>query len=244
MLAVLVSLLAGVPSARAATSSNTYFFHGQGAPAATASFDGSPPSGATPQTQSSSWLANRDYAGDPLAAYWTGSYSGTLGGSLQLDWWWSTANASAALAGLGMDITVFADADPGTGAGTVVGRAFVNLQAGATPTENVSLVQVAGSASKNLLVEAVSHYADTGNAPVVYYDSTSTPSGFSFVSTPQPPAVTFDTTQTLSFAPSTTVSPSFLGGEPETTMERQTASSQPGRLDNNRVFVDLSLIHI
>ncbi len=235
---VLLTPLLLVPATPAHASSNTYFFHGA---AGSASFDTNAPSGASSQTQTASPLANRDYAGDPLAAWWQGSYSGTLSGSMQLDWWWSSANATAILLGLGMDVTVFADADPSTGSGTVVGRQFVTLQVGATPKENVNLVAVAGTVQRNLLIEAVPHYIDTGNAPVVSYDATSTPSGFSFVPTPTAPPVTFDTTQQLTFAPSTVVSPSFLGGEPETTMEHPIPGSQAGRIDPNRVFVDWPL---
>lgn len=239
LLVVLVSLLTSVPAARAAT--NTYYFHGPGSPAASASFDTTAPSGSAPQTQSASPLANKDYAGDSLAAYWIGSYSGTLSGSLQLDWWWGSANATAALFGLGLDVTVFTDADPSTGSGTEVGSAFVTVQAGGAPQENVTLVPVAGSAARNLLVQAVPHYIDTGNAPLAVYDSTSYPGGFSLVATPTPPAVVFDTTQTLSFAPSTTVSPSFLGGEPQVSTERQLAGSQAGRVDNQRLFINWPL---
>lgn len=234
---LLIPLLVAPPKpAHAAT--NTYFFHGA---AASPTFDTSAPTAAAPQTQTASPLANRDYAGDPLSAWWQGSFAGTLSGSMQLDWWWSSANATAILLGLGMDVTVFADADPTTGSGTVVGRQFVQLQVSATPKENVTLIPVAGAVHRNLLIAAIPHYIDTGNAPLVSYDATAEPSGFSFVATPTPPAVTFDTTQQLAFAPSTLVSPSFLGGEPETTMEHPIPGSQAGRIDPNRVFVDWPL---
>jgi len=75
----------------------------------------------------------------------------------------------------------------------------------------------------------------------VFYASTSTPSGFAFVPTPAQPQVVFDTTTNITCAPATIVSPSFLGGEPEMTMERNIAGSQRGRLDNNRIFVDWPL---
>src|SRR5207302_3916410 len=70
---------------------------------------------------------------------------------------------------------------------------------------------------------------------------TSTPSGFGFGPAPTPPAVTFDTTTQVTFAPATIVSPSFLGGEPEVSMERPIASSQTGRIDPQRIFVDWPL---
>src|SRR6202022_485765 len=66
-------------------------------------------------------------------------------------------------------------------------------------------------------------------------------SGLSFVAPPPAPSVAFDTTTSLAFAPSTLVSPSFLGGEPETVLERQLVSSQAGRVSNNRIFVDWPL---
>jgi len=246
---LLFSLLPGRLTQPVHAASNSFYFHGQATdqankattPGGTATFDASAPTGTAPVAQTASPLANSDYAGDPLAAYWYGPYTGTLSGSMQLNWYWSSANATAIALGLQMDITVFADPDVTTGAGTIVGRQSVSLKVGATPTANTSLVPVAGTASRTLLIQAVPHFIDTGNAPNVYYDSTTTPSGFSFVATPTPPSVAFDTTTPVTFAPSTLVSPSFFGGEPETVLERQLPSSLPGRVDNKRIFIDWPL---
>ena len=236
--------LAG-PVPAAATSA--FYFHGTAADQAnkiagspTATFSSGPTTGSTPVTQTTSPAANRDFAGNPLAAYWTGAFTGTLSGDLQLDWWWSTTNATAQLLGLSMDVAVFGDPDS-SGNGTLLGRATVNLTVTPAPTENTSLVPVGGSVAKMLLIQAVPHFDDAGQGAVVYYDATSTPSGFSFVKAPTSPAVTFDSPTPISFAPSTVVSPSFLGGEPETTLEHPRPGSQGGRIDPNRVFVDWPL---
>jgi len=235
-------------TARAATGS-TYYFHGQAAdqankattPGGTATFDTNGPTGTTPVVQTASPLANQDFAGDPLSAFWSGPFVGSVSGSIQINWYWSTANAEAIALGLQMDVTVFADPNFSAGTGTILGRQSVHLNAGATPTANTTLIPVAGTVAKMLVVQAVPHFIDTGNGPNVYYDSTSTPSGFSFVATPPAPPVAFDTTTNLAFAPSTLVSPSFLGGEPETVLERQLVSSQAGRVNSNRIFVDWPL---
>jgi len=193
--------LAG-PVPAAATSA--FYFHGTAADQAnkiagspTATFSSGPTTGSTPVTQTTSPAANRDFAGNPLAAYWTGAFTGTLSGDLQLDWWWSTTNATAQLLGLSMDVAVFGDPDS-SGNGTLLGRATVNLTVTPAPTENTSQVPVGGSVAKTLLIQAVPHFDDTGQGAVVYYDATSTPSGFSFVKAPTSPAVTFDTTTPIS----------------------------------------------
>jgi hypothetical protein len=50
--------------------------------------------------------------------------------------------------------------------------------------------------------------------------------------------VVFDTSHPLAFAPATIVSANFLAGEPQTTMERPTAASDPNALNPKRVFID------
>jgi hypothetical protein len=243
------STLATAPlTSRAVASAATYYFHGtaadqanKAAPPGTATFDTNAPIGATPVTQTTSPFANRDVPGNALAAYWSGPFSGPVSGDLQLNWYWSTSNAEAALLGLDMDMTIFGDPNFSTGTGTILGRATVHLNVGAAPTFNTSLVPVAGSVTSTLLIQAVPHFSDTGQGGLVYYDSTATPSNFTFVTPPPPPQVVFDSATAIAFAPATIVSPSFLGGEPEVTMERQIAGSQSGRIDNNRIFVDWPL---
>jgi hypothetical protein len=51
---------------------------------------------------------------------------------------------------------------------------------------------------------------------------------------------TFSTTQ-VAFAPATIVSPNFVAGEPQTTVERPTKRSLAGAIDPNRIFVDWPL---
>lgn len=247
LIAALVAASVSVAFAPASAGAvSTYYFHGTAADQAnklagtpTATWNTSAPAGAVPVTQSTTGVANADFAGNPLGAFWSAPFTGTLSGGLQLDWWW-TGNPEAQLIGLAMDVSVFADPDA-SGNGTQVGRSTVNINVGAQPKENVNVVPVAGTVTKTLLIQATAHFSDTGTGTQVYYDSTTTPSGFSFVNLPAAPAVSFDTTTQIAFAPGTAVSPSFLGGEPETTMERPTTGSQSGRIDPNRVFVDWPL---
>ncbi|HVH65532.1 MAG TPA: hypothetical protein VM674_05805, partial [Candidatus Acidoferrum sp.] len=247
MAAVVAASFSVVFAPVSAGAANAFYFHGtaidqankvNGTP--TATWNSSPPTGTIPVTQSTSPLANADFAGNPLGAYWQAPFNGTLSGGLQLDWWW-TGNPTAQLVGLSMDVSVFADPNISAGTGTLVGRSTVNLKAGATPTENVNVIQVAGTVTNTVLIQATAHFTDTGTGAQVYYDSTSTPSGFSFVTIPHPPAVAFDTTTPISFAPGTVVSPSFMGAEPETTMERPISGTQSGRIDPNRIFIDWPL---
>ncbi|MCU1674395.1 MAG: hypothetical protein JWN77_2508 [Frankiales bacterium] len=52
------------------------------------------------------------------------------------------------------------------------------------------------------------------------------------------PGVVFKTDAAPTFGPAAVVSAHFLGAEPQTTLERPTAASVKGALDENRVFVD------
>jgi hypothetical protein len=256
-LLAVAGLLSAIPmvtsaslGATPALAASTYYFHGTPAdqankatPPGTATFNTTPPTGTVPVTQTTSPFANRDFAGNALAAYWSGPFnnSNLSGQAMLLTWYWSTSNAEAVLLGLDMDMTIFGNPNFTTNTGTILGRATVHLNVGATPTVNTSLVPVAGAVTNTLLIQAVPHFADTGQGALVYYDATNTPSNFAFVTAPSAPAVVFDTTTKIAFAPATIVSPSFLGGEPEVTMERQITGSQPGRIDNNRIFVDWPL---
>src|SRR5256885_15297331 len=46
----------------------------------TATFDTSPPTSTAPATQTGSPFATENYVGNPLAIYWSGSFSGNLTG--------------------------------------------------------------------------------------------------------------------------------------------------------------------
>jgi hypothetical protein len=246
--AIPVVTSAPLAAAPALAASTTFYFHGtpadqanKASPPGTATFNTTAPTGTVPATQTASPFANRDLPGNPLAAYWSGPFAGPVSGDLQLTWFWSTTNAEAALLGLDMDMTIFGDPNFSAGTGTILGRSTVHLNVGAAPTSNTSRVTVAGTVTSSLLIQAVPHFADTGQGALVSYDATSTPSSFSLVPSLISPPVVFDTATTIAFAPATIVSPSFLGGEPEVTMERQIAGSQAGRIDNNRIFVDWPL---
>src|SRR4029077_17872560 len=132
-------------TSRAVAATATYYFHGTAAdqankttPPGTATFNTSAPTGTTPVTQTTSPFANRALPGNALAAYWSGAFSGTVTGDMQLSWYWSTSNAEAALLGLDMDMTIFGDPNFSTGTGTILGRATVHLNVGAAPTFNTS----------------------------------------------------------------------------------------------------------
>src|ERR1700736_6431130 len=194
------STVATAPLAsRAVASGAPYYFHGTAAdeanktaPPGTATFNTIAPNVTTPVTQTTSPFANRDLPGNALAAYWSGAFSGTVSGDMQLNWYWSTSNAEAALLGLDMDMAIFGAPNFSTGTGTILGRSTVHLNVGAAPTLNISLVPVGGSVTSTLLVQAVPHFSDTGQGALVYYDATSTPSSFSFVAAPTSPPVVLD----------------------------------------------------
>src|SRR5712691_1234163 len=92
----------GSAPAGAVVASTTYYFHGtqldqankSTTPGGTATFNPTAPTAAVPVTQTTSPLANRDFVGNPLSAFWHGPFSGTVSGQqLELKWFWSTTNA-------------------------------------------------------------------------------------------------------------------------------------------------------
>jgi len=243
--ALSLSTVALMPPARVAAAAGTYWFHGQPTDqadkangVANATFSTTAPTGVAPVVQTTTGVANQDFAANPLTAYWHGAYpAGTLTGQLTFDWWWTAAAATT------VSVTAFADPDYTANTGTVIGRGVVQLSQAATPTEMHGAIFVNGAVRQELLIQVAATSIITGNGIQALYDSTATPSNFSFVSGPLPvtPVVTFDTTTTLAFAPSTTVSATFFGAEPQTTLERPVAGSQSGRIDPNRIFVDWPL---
>ncbi len=261
-LSLLVLLVLGLgpgrfrsPSAGAVAASPTFYFHGtqldqankSTTPGGTATFNQSAPTGAVPVTQTTSPLANRDFVGNPLAAFWHGPFSGTVSGQqLELKWFWSTTNAEAIALGAEVQVSVFADPDFSAANRVqpqkLIGRAFVNLVGiGPAPKEFVSDIPVSGTVVSDLLIQVVPRFLDTGEGLTVHYDSVSTPSRFSFVATPPAPTVVFDTATKVAFAPSTTVTAHYLGAEPQTTMEHTIPGTAQGAVDPNRIFVDWPL---
>jgi len=235
--------------ATTAAAAGTYWFHGQPTDqadkangVANATFDQTAPTGAAPVVQTTTGVANQDFVGNPLTAYWHGVFpAGTLTGQLVFDWWWTAASATS------VSVTVFADPDYAAPSAVqperIIGRGVVQLPQAGVATEMRGSIFVNGSVQHELLIQVAATSIITGNGIHVFYDSTTTPSNFTFVSGPLPvtPTVSFDTSTPFAFAPSTTVSASFFGAEPQTTLERQIAGAQSGRVDPNRVFVDWPL---
>lgn len=127
-----------------------FFFHGT---RPNATFDREPPTGSQPATQQTDPTANNDAPGDPTAAYWQGAYSGTLDGSLNIRWYWSTANPIGVLIRVDAVVTVFADAnaDGTPQKDKIVGRANVAFSVDpAEPQENISNIPVDGTARQQL----------------------------------------------------------------------------------------------
>jgi hypothetical protein len=244
-----------VPRQSVAAAAGTYWFHGKATDQAdkaaaltdstaiaSATFSQVAPTGATPVTQTTTGIANQDFVGNPLTLYWHGPFSGSAVGQLTFDWWWTVPSPS----GTSVSVTVFADptyASPRGQPEKVIGRGAVTLAGAAAPTEMHGSVFVNGTVARELLIQVAATSLVTGNGIAVYYDAVSTPSSFQLVpgAVPASPAVVFDTTTSLAFAPSTTVSAHFFGAEPQTTLERPVAGSQPGRIDPNRIFVDWPL---
>ncbi len=247
-LALALSTVPLMPPSSAAAA-GTYWFHGQPSDqtdkaigVASATFNQSGPTGSVPVVQTTTGVANQDFVANLLTAYWYGPYpAGTLTGQLVFQWWWTAPAATS------VSVTVFADPDFNAPSSVqpekIIGRGVVQLAPAGAATEMQGAIFVNGAVQQHLLIQVAATSIITGNGIHVFYDSTGTPSNFSFVPGPLPvtPTVTFDTTTPFAFAPSTTVSASFFGAEPQTTLERQIAGSQSGRVDPNRIFIDWPL---
>jgi hypothetical protein len=155
----------------------------------TATFDTSPPTGTAPVTQAGSQFTNEDYVGNPLGIYWSGPFSGSVSGVLDLKWYWSTQNPETIALGGAVSVSVFADPDYAADRGQpqrLIGRAIVPLTGiSATPTLIQSQIPVSGTVTGTLLIQVVPQFVDTGTGINVYYNSTTTPSSFTFHSAPQ-----------------------------------------------------------
>ncbi len=170
----------------------------------TPTFNTTVPTGAAPITQTATPLANSDFVGNPLAAFWSGAYSGAATGVLDLRWYWSTVNPETIALGSDVEVTVFADpdyaADPEQ-PGRIIGRATVPLTGiSATPTLVQSLIPINGTVQGTLLIQVVSAFVDTGNGILIHYGSTATPSSFTVHAAP--PRIPFPAaTQASGYAP-------------------------------------------
>jgi len=250
---IVVLVLALLPAARARAATGTFYFHGKDTDQvdkqqaltsdtaiAAATFNTSAPTRTVPITQTTTGIANEDFVGNPLTLYWHGPFSGTVSGQLQLDWFWTSPAPTV------VSVTVFADptyASPRSQPSKVIGRGLVNIAGASVASHMTGAIFVKGTIASELLIQVAAVSLVTGNGIHVFYDSVDTASSFKFVDMPLPtnPTIVFDTSTTLAFAPSTTVSAHFFGAEPQTTLERRLASSQAGRLDPNRIFVDWPL---
>src|SRR4051794_26064564 len=97
------SLVSAAPLSRSVmAATGTYWFHGKDTDQADkaavlvndtaisgATFNQTPPTGATPVTQTTTGVANEDFVGNPLTLYWHGPFTGTISGQLQLNWYWT-----------------------------------------------------------------------------------------------------------------------------------------------------------
>jgi hypothetical protein len=163
----------------------------------TATFDTSPPTGAAPITQTGSPATNEDFVGNGLGIYWSGPFSGSVSGVLDLRAYWSTANPETIALGGAVQITLFADPDYAAASRVqpekIIGRAIVPLTGiSATPALIATQIPVSGTVRSTLLIQIVPQFVDAGEGVNVYYNATTTPSSFSFHAAPQripfPPA--------------------------------------------------------
>jgi hypothetical protein len=166
-------------SATGGSLSSGFFFHGQ---KPTPTFDENAPTGSTQITQPASGLADNDIPGDPLAAYWEGSFTGDLDGALNLRWFWS--GPFGGLIRIDSVVTVFADA---TADGStpqpdkVIGRANVSFSVSPNPSapqENITVVPVEGTVQNKLLIQVVPQLSDASTALNTSYDTQQLQAGF------------------------------------------------------------------
>jgi hypothetical protein len=184
----------------AAAQGTTYYMHGtanmddlnRANDTPSASFSTAAPSG-TDVTQTGTVAGSSTNSADSLSVYWIGTaITGSISGTMHLDWWWSSANAEAVLLGDSLDISVWANVTTSGGAvtegtGTLIGSATDAISMGATPVESVDDVAVSGTVTTNIVVQATVHFVDSGNDNRVHYDSAAAPSSFIFPYVPPPP---------------------------------------------------------
>jgi uncharacterized repeat protein (TIGR01451 family) len=155
---------------------DTNLFHNTTAPAL----------GDPPVEQHTTGAANQDFIGNPLTAFWTGPYSGTIRGDVQFSWYWS---ASAAVPKEAVSVTLFADPDwegDPVQPGRVIGRGtLIMSNLGPNPTLQTGSIGVDGQVQEELLVQAAGG-ALTAEDLVVHYNSTITDSKFSIPLVPSP----------------------------------------------------------
>jgi hypothetical protein len=241
VISMAVIILAVALIALPLSAQTTYYFKGTpadqankvagatGTAPSSGTFDTSPPTGVVPVTQTGSVATNADFVANFLGIYWSGSYSGPVSGVLDLNWYWSTTNPETIAIGGAIQVSVFADPVFQSGVSRVqpdklIGRATVPLNGiGAAPTLINSQIPVSGNVQGMIVIQVVPQFVDAGEGVFVHYNSTLTPSSFSFHAAPQRipfPAATAATGQPPRFAaftPSAAQLASGLGtdaGEP------------------------------
>ena len=137
-----------------------------------------------PTEQLTTPIANSDFVGNPLAAFWVGPYNGTINGDVELRWHWSTGNATALTLGAEVEVTFFADPDFNAASlvqpEKIIGRATDRLTftAAGVPELNISHIPVSGMVNSELLIQVVPIFIDTGQDLKVHYNSSLLDSGF------------------------------------------------------------------
>jgi hypothetical protein len=158
-----------------------------------AGFSSAKPTGSVDAVQLTQPITgDADEAKSPGTAWWEGAYKGTLSGPMSVTLHWATTNATTSLVpGDNVALRVFAD--PGTPQQKLIGTGTSRVTAvGALPAAVTSLVQVKGTVTKSLLLQALPLYTDAGQDLRVYYGSTTAPSSFTLPSgkakTPKAPS--------------------------------------------------------
>jgi hypothetical protein len=176
-----------------------------GAPTATLST--TKPTAASDITQSSNVLLAGGTSNDKGSAFWTGAYTGSINGTLQIHWFWATHDAAAG----NNNVIVHVFADPGTPKEKQIGSTFAGVTvANGSVVEYTASVDVLGSVGKSLQISAEPRYIDASNDLVVHYGSTT---ALSYVDIPKGPPhlVKIPTTQTVKDTNPLVVSSTYIG---------------------------------
>ena len=137
-------------------------------------------------------IANQDFVGNFLGAYWYGDYSGEIGGDVSFSWYWSAASQRTVALGEYVTVTVFADPkETGTAVQPerIIGRGSMKLEftAPGVPTLNRGFVPVSGTVQGKMLIQVAANSLTEGEDLTVHYDSAVTPSKFGVPTVVEPP---------------------------------------------------------
>jgi hypothetical protein len=160
-----------------------------GSPSAT--FSRTAPNGSSEVVQTTApFGASQSASDNPTSAFWTGSYSGVVDGTMTFHWYWTSADATA-----GADnLTIRVYADPGTAKQKLLGSGYGSvLSTGSTSRLFTSTLAVKGTIASTLRVLAQPRYVNSAPDMRVSYGSATTPS-YVDVPTGGTPAVKLPTT--------------------------------------------------